>query len=73
MTENEKIAMLEDLMECEEGTLKLDTNLDDIDEYDSMTKLNLIVMMEDEFGKKLDAATIKSFQTVGDIVNMMEK
>ncbi len=73
MSEREKMALLEDLFEVEEGDITLETNLSDIEEYDSMTKLSLIVMMEDEFGVKLDSATIKSFVTVGDILAKMVK
>lgn len=73
MSEKEKLAMLEDLLEVEEGTLTADMDLDDIEEYDSMTRLSLIVMMEDEFGVKLDGATIKSFKKIEDILSRMEK
>ncbi len=73
MTEREKIALLEDMLELEEGDLSMDTELDDIDEYDSMAKLSLIVLMEDEFGIKLTGDVIKNFQTVSDIVRLMIK
>ncbi len=73
MTDREKLALLEDMMELDEGDLTLDRALDDIDEYDSMAKLSLIVLMEDEFGIKLTGDTIKGFETVGDIVAMMNK
>ena len=53
MTDREKLALLEDMLELDEGDLTLDKALDDIDEYDSMAKLSLIVLMEDEFGVKL--------------------
>ena len=71
MTEREKLAMLEDMLELDEGDLTMDKALDDIDEYDSMAKLSLIVLMEDEFGIKLTGEMIKGFKTVGDIVAMM--
>ena len=73
MSEREKLALLEDLFELEEGAITPDTKLDSIAEYDSMTRLSLIVMMEDEFGVKLDGAAIKGFVTVGDILAKMEK
>lgn len=73
MTEQEKIAMLEDMMELDEGTLAADTALADVEEYDSMAKLSLIVLMEDEFDVKLDGDTIKAFETVGDILKLMNK
>ena len=73
MTEREKMALLEEMMELEEGDLVMDKALEEIDEYDSMVKLSLIVMMEDEFGVKLTGDVIKSFETVGDIVALMNK
>ena len=73
MTEREKMALLEEMMELEEGDLVMDKALEEIDEYDSMVKLSLIVMMEDEFGVKLTGDVIKGFKTVGDIVALMDK
>ena len=73
MSDQEKIAMLEEMMELDDGTLAADTALADIEEYDSMTKLSLIVLMEDEFDVKLDGDTIKGFETVGDILKLMNK
>lgn len=72
MTNQEKIAMLEDAWEMDEGTLTEDTMLSDVDEYDSMAKLSLIVLMEDEFGVKLDSDTVKGFTTINDILKKME-
>ena len=73
MTNQEKIALLEETLEIDEGTLTEDTLLEDVDEYDSMAKLSLIVMMDDEFGVKLTGDMIKGFQTVGDILAVMDK
>ena len=72
MTDREKLALLEDMLELDEGDLALDMALDDIDEYDSMAKLSLIVLMEDEFGIKLTGDVIKGFETVGDITALMK-
>ena len=71
MSEREKLAMLEDMLELEEGDLTADKALEDIDEYDSMAKLSLIVLMEDEFGVKLTGDVIRGFETVGDILKLM--
>ena len=73
MTNQEKIALLEETLEIDQGTLTEDTLLEDVDEYDSMAKLSLIVMMDDEFDVKLTGDMIKGFQTVGDILAVMEK
>lgn len=66
-----KLALLEEMMELDEGTLSAETNLADVEEYDSMAKLSLIVLMNDEFGKKLDSKQIKEFKTVKDILDNM--
>ena len=68
----EKLALLEETFDVDEGTLAPDMSLDEIEEYDSMTKLSLIVMVEEEFGKKLSGEDIKGFQTVQDILNVMQ-
>lgn len=72
MSEKEKLALLEETLEIEEGSLTINMDLNDVEEYDSMAKLSLIVMMEDEFGIKLSSADIKSFNTVADIINRMK-
>ena len=73
MTEQEKLALLEETIEAEEGSLKPEMDLEGVGEYDSLAKLSLIVMMEDNFGKKLTANDVRSFKTVGDILKCMEK
>lgn len=72
MTNEEKIAMLEDMLELDGGSLKPEMVLNEIPEYDSMAKLSLIVMMDEEFGKKLTGEQIREFKTVLDIIDFMD-
>lgn len=71
MTREEKIALLEETFEMDEGTLTPETELSSIEQYDSMAKLSLIVMMDDECDKKLTGEQIREFKTVQDILNFM--
>ena len=71
MTTEEKIALLEDMLEMDGGSLNPATELSSIDEYDSMAKLSLIVLMDDEFNKKLTGEQIREFKTVQDILDFM--
>lgn len=71
MTKEEKIALLEDMLELESGALIAETELSSIDEYDSMAKLSLIVLMDDEFSKKLTGEQISAFKTVQDVLDFM--
>lgn len=73
MNEETKLGLLENLFEIEKGILRPETYLVDVEEYDSMTRLSLIVMMEDQFGVKLDGKIIRDFKTIGDILKYMEK
>lgn len=71
MTNQEKIALLEDMLELDEGTLTGHTALTEIEEWNSMAKLSLIVLMDEEFSKKLTGYQIKQFTTVQDILSFM--
>jgi len=71
MTTEKKLELLEETLELDEGTLKVDTVLADLEEWDSMAKLSLIVLMKDEFDKKLSGEQIREFKTVRDILDFM--
>lgn len=71
MTNSEKIRLIENALELEENSLTEDTFLESIEKYDSMTKLVIIVLCEDEFGKKLTGEKIRSFKQVRDILDFM--
>jgi len=71
MNTQEIINLFEDALEIEKNSLSESTNLSEIPEYDSMAKLSLIILSDDEFGKKLSGEQIREFQTVGDIVKFL--
>lgn len=72
MTNDEKIALIKETLEIESVELTSETRLADIEEYDSMAKLSLIVLFDEKFGRKLTGEKIRSLITIGDIINMME-
>jgi len=67
----EKLAMLEEVFEMDEGTLSADMQLEELEQWDSMAKLSVIVLMDDEFGKELTGDQIKKFVKVQDILDFM--
>ena len=71
MTNQEKISLIEDAWELDENTIGEETLLVDISAYDSMAKLTLIVLCDDEFNKKLSGEHIKGFKTIKDILDFM--
>lgn len=72
MTMEEKMELLAETLDVDTEDISADTVLSDMPEWDSMTKLSLIVMFDDEFGKKITSNDIKKFITVQDILNVME-
>jgi acyl carrier protein len=72
MSEQEKIEMLEDIMDLDPGTLKIDDVLADYEEWDSLTALTYISEMDSKFGKKVSGQEVKSFVTVADAIALMK-
>jgi len=67
-----KVELLADLFEVEPEEIVAEQVLDEFDAWDSMSKLSLIVLMDDECGKKLTGEQILQFKTLGDILDFME-
>lgn len=71
MSDKEKMALLEDMFELEEGTLAPTAVLAEMDEWDSLAKLSLIVLLDENFNKRITSAEIQGFSTVQDILDFM--
>ena len=69
---NEKIALLEETLDTDEGVLTPETRLSDVDEWDSIAALSLIVMLDEEFEKSISGEEIKALVTVSDILAYMQ-
>lgn len=73
MTNEEKITILEELMEVDEGTLTPETLLSNIEEWDSVSFLSFMAMMDEKFGKVVTGREIKTKETISDLMALMEK
>lgn len=72
MTLQEKLEVLEDVLELDEGTLNVEDSLEDIEEWDSMSKLYLVTYVKKEMQKRLTVDEIKNFETVQDICDYLD-
>jgi acyl carrier protein len=72
MTNQEKMTLLEETLELDPNCLTEDTQVDSIENFDSMAKLTLIVLCDDEFNKKLTGEKLREFKTVRDILEFMD-
>jgi len=53
--------------------LKRETTADDIDDWDSLSHLNLVIAVEMKFGVKFALGELQSLKNVGDMVDLVEK
>lgn len=71
MEVREKLALLEEMLEMDAGSLTPETVLKELENWDSLAMISLIALLDEKFSKKVPGKTIKSFQTVQDIINVM--
>lgn len=72
MTINEKLNILEDLLDIEKDTLNEASELEQLGEWDSIAVISTIAMFDSIFGKEISPEEVKGFRTVKDIVDKME-
>ena len=68
----EKLGLIEECMDLDEGTLKLEDILDEYEEWDSVTALSIIAMVDEQFHRTLSGDALKEAKTVSDIIALME-
>ena len=67
----EKLEALAEILDCDVGELKPETQLDTL-EWDSMAMLSLIAIVKTKFNKKIPGVDLRKFKTVQDILDRME-
>ena len=67
-----KLALIEEALDVEEGSLTAETPLDNVEEWDSIAMLSLIAMLDDEFGKTITGKELRALKSVADILAYME-
>lgn len=77
MTKEELLSKLtsifRDIMDNEEINLTDATTADDIEDWDSLTNIQLIVAIEKEFGIRIKSGQIQSWSNVGEMVDDLLK
>jgi len=59
----------------EDDTIKIfnDMNANDIEDWDSLTHIQLIVQIEKSFGIKFTTGEVASLKNVGEFINLVQK
>ena len=63
--------MIEKALDTDLGTLKPDTKLNELEEWDSLGVVSLIAMLDKHFSVRLQPEKIRSLMTVKDILDQM--
>ena len=69
MKTNEFLERLAEVLELEDIVLKKETNLKDLEEYDSLSVLSIIAMIDENFSKKISG---QKFQSITTVKSLME-
>jgi acyl carrier protein len=62
-----------DVLDNESLTLNRNTTALDVEEWDSITHIQIIVALEKKYKIKFTAAEIQSFKNVGELVDTVER
>ena len=60
-----------DVFDDEELVITDETNSDDIEDWDSLEHISLIVAMEKEFGTKFDIKMVNKLENVGGMIDLI--
>lgn len=72
MTTEEKLSVMEEVMDVEPGSLHLEDNLNNFEEWDSLSVLSYISKIRDTFNKTITGKEVKELITVADAIEKME-
>ena len=64
--------IFQDVLDNEDIELTFETTADDVDEWDSLSHIQLIVAIEKKFGIKFTSQEIANWRTVNDTINSIE-
>ena len=65
--------IFEDILDVKKGIINHETTHSDIDEWDSLATVNIIVALEDEFNIKFKLKDLQKLRTVQDFINLVER
>jgi acyl carrier protein len=64
--------IMRDVFDVDDLVISESTTADDVEEWDSLSHIRLIVAIEREFGFKFKNSEIESLKNVGDLVGMIQ-
>lgn len=72
MSASKIIEIFEEILDIENGKINLDSTPQDIEEWDSVATINIIVAIEDEFGIKFKLKDVQEAKSVKDFLELIK-
>ena len=63
------VELLKEVFELEDQEITMEDTFRDYDEWDSLTHLSLIAMLDDEYDLQIEETAFKKIETVQDLFN----
>lgn len=60
-----------DVFDDEELRISKDMDANDIDEWDSLNQINIVVLVEKEFNVKFNLAEVEALKNIGDMIELI--
>ena len=71
MTQEEKLELLEEVLDMDKEDIDVTMNLEEMDEWDSLSKLGLMAEVKTRLNKRLTEEEVQKFKTVQDIIDYL--
>jgi len=71
--EKKFINAFKEALEMEDQEVTLNDNFRDFEEWDSLSRLSLIAMLDEEYGVQIEEGEFEKLETVGDILKAASK
>lgn len=71
MDYKKELAILEDVLDMESGTLMPETKLKDLNEWNSIAALSIIIMLDEKYGREITGEQVRTLVSVRDILTYM--
>lgn len=70
----EKLELIfRDIFDEEDLSIRTDTTAEDIEDWDSLAHINLVVAIEKEFNVKFALGELQGLQNVGDMIDLINR
>lgn len=73
MDEKQFLAKVAEIVEEDETSINLSTELEALDAWDSLARITFLVFVSDDFKKRIDGNLVKDAVTIGDLYKLVSE